>query len=170
VLPEVTGETLVDTAAAAAEAGSLAAYRYEAFRSGDPAKGLVALVLTSGSAGSVVQDAVLDKGTARGARVAESVALARDLVNEPPSSLTPTRFAQAISDRFAGVAELSVEVWDEERIREEHLGGLLGVAIGSEQPPRLVRVEYRPADPYEFEGRSPHLALVGKGITFDSGG
>ena len=170
VLPEVTGETLVDTAAAAAEAGSLAAYRYEAFRSGDPAKGLVALVLTSGSAGSVVQDAVLDKGTARGARVAESVALARDLVNEPPSSLTPMRFAQTISDRFAGVAGLSVEVWDEERITAERLGGLLGVAVGSEQPPRLVRVEYRPADPYEFDGRAPHLALVGKGITFDSGG
>jgi leucyl aminopeptidase len=52
----------------------------------------------------------------------------------------------------------------------ERLGGLLGVARGSNQPPRLVKVEYRPADPLEVGGRVPHLALVGKGITFDSGG
>ena len=103
-------------------------------------------------------------------RVARSVALARDLVNEPPSSLTPQRFADVIADRFAGVDELTVEIWDEERIAAERLGGLLGVAAGSVRPPRLVRVEYRPDDPYEFDGRVPHLALVGKGITFDSGG
>jgi len=98
------------------------------------------------------------------------VGLARDLVNEPPSSLTPERFAHVVTDRFAGVAELTVEVWDEDRIIAERLGGLLGVAAGSVRPPRLVRVDYRPADPYEFAGRVPHLALVGKGITFDSGG
>ena len=68
------------------------------------------------------------------------------------------------------MAGLTVEVWDEERIVAERLGGLLGVARGSTQPPRLVRVEYRPADPIEIDGRVPHLALVGKGITFDSGG
>ena len=65
---------------------------------------------------------------------------------------------------------MTVEVWDEQRIADERLGGLLGVARGSTQPPRLVRVEYRPADPIEIDGRVPHLALVGKGITFDSGG
>ncbi len=102
--------------------------------------------------------------------MAESVALARDLVNEPPSSLTPERFADTFVRRFADVAGVSVEVWDEGRIEAERLGGLLGVARGSAQPPRLVRVEYRPADPVEVDGRVPHLALVGKGITFDSGG
>jgi leucyl aminopeptidase len=65
---------------------------------------------------------------------------------------------------------LTVEVWDEERIAAERLGGLLGVAAGSVRPPRLVKVTYLPSDPYEFDGRQPHLALVGKGITFDSGG
>ena len=68
------------------------------------------------------------------------------------------------------MAEVTVEVWDEDRIAAERLGGLLGVARGSTQPPRLVRVEYRPPDPIEIDGRVPHLALVGKGITFDSGG
>jgi hypothetical protein len=108
-------------------------------------------------------------GAAGGARLAESVSLARDLVNEPPSALTPEIFADTFVRRFADVDELTVEVWDEDRIVEEKLGGLLGVARGSTQPPRLVRVEYAP-DPIEIDGRVPHLALVGKGITFDSGG
>jgi leucyl aminopeptidase len=102
--------------------------------------------------------------------VARSVALARDLVNEPPSSLTPERFGDVMADRFAGVDGLTVEVWDEERITAERLGGVLGVAAGSVRPPRLVKVTYLPTDPYEVDGRVPHLALVGKGITFDSGG
>jgi leucyl aminopeptidase len=167
VLPVVGGESAADTAAAAAEGGSLAAYRYEDFRSGEPAPGLGGLVLTDGVGGD---PGAVEAGIARGARVARSVAMARDLVNEPPSSLTPSRFADVVSDRFAGVPEVTVEVWDEHRIAAERLGGLLGVAAGSEQPPRLVRVTYRPADPFEFDGRVPHLALVGKGITFDSGG
>ena len=112
----------------------------------------------------------MQDGAARGARLAASVNLARDLVNEPPSSLTPEKFADTFVERFSGVAGVTVEVWDEERIVAERLGGLLGVARGSTQPPRLVRVEYRPADPIEIDGRVPHLALVGKGITFDSGG
>ena len=95
--------------------------------------------------------------------------MARDLVNEPPSSLTPEKFADFFVRRFADRPELSIEVWDEDRIVAEHLGGLLGVARGSTQPPRLVRVEYHPSDPIEVDGRVPHLALVGKGITFDWG-
>jgi leucyl aminopeptidase len=167
VLPSEVDAPPSDVAAAAAEGGALATYRYEDFRSSDPTAGLSGLALVSGSGPDA--DGVAD-GAARGSRVARSVALARDLVNEPPSSLTPQRFADVIADRFAGVDELTVEVWDEERITSERLGGLLGVAAGSVRPPRLVRVDYRPADPYEFDGRTPHLALVGKGITFDSGG
>jgi leucyl aminopeptidase len=165
-LPKVSGAEAVDVAAAAAEGGSLASYRYDDFRSSAPSTGLAGLILAGGAADS---DGVTD-GAARGARVARSVGLARDLVNEPPSSLTPERFAQVVSDRFDDVDGLTVEVWDEERIAAERLGGLLGVAAGSVRPPRLVKVTYLPSDPYEFDGRQPHLALVGKGITFDSGG
>jgi leucyl aminopeptidase len=166
ILPKVSGAEAVDVAAAAAEGGSLASYRYDDFRSSAPSTGLAGLILAGGAADS---DGVTD-GAARGARVARSVGLARDLVNEPPSSLTPERFAQVVSDRFDDVDGLTVEVWDEERIAAERLGGLLGVAAGSVRPPRLVKVTYLPSDPYEFDGRQPHLALVGKGITFDSGG
>ncbi len=155
------------SADAVAEGAVLASYRYDAFRTGDTPGQLSTLIIVTGTADEA--PAVRD-GAARGARLAASVGLARDLVNEPPSSLTPEKFADTFVERFSGVAEVTVEVWDEERIAAERLGGLLGVARGSTQPPRLVRVEYRPADPIEIGGRVPHLALVGKGITFDSGG
>jgi leucyl aminopeptidase len=161
---ELRGE---QAAAAVAEGAALASYRYDRFRTGESPGQLGALLVIGGSMSEVE---LLEAGIGDGARVAESVSLARDLVNEPPSSLTPEKFAETFVERFAGVPELSVEVWDENRIAEERLGGLLGVARGSVQPPRLVRVEYRPADPIEINGRVPHLALVGKGITFDSGG
>ena len=167
VLPSVVDQSVADVAAAAAEAGALATYSYDNFRSSDRPTGIAGLVLVAPLSGDV--DGVAE-GATRGARVARSVELARDLVNEPPSSLTPERFADVIAERFADVDAVSVDVWDEPRIEAEHLGGLLGVAAGSVRPPRLVKLTYTPTDPFEFDGRVPHLALVGKGITFDSGG
>ncbi len=154
-------------ASAVAEGAALTAYRYDDFRTGDEPDQLGRFTVVSPSPSDI---GMVADGVERGTRLAEAVNLARDLVNEPPSSLTPTSLADTFVRRFADVAELSVEVWDEGRIVEERLGGLLGVARGSSQPPRLVRVEYQPADPIEVDGRVPHLALVGKGITFDSGG
>ena len=72
--------------------------------------------------------------------VADAVCLARDLINEPPSSLTPTRFAEVAVDHAGGRPGVTVEVWDEQRITDERLGGLLGVARGSAEPPRLIKV------------------------------
>ncbi len=153
--------------ASLAEGALLAAYRFDAYRTGEHHGGVEHLsLLPVGDGGT----AGLATGLARGARVARSVALARDLVNEPASSLTPSVLAGRAADLFAGRPGLAVEVWDEERIAAERLGGLLGVARGSSQPPRLVRVTYEPADPLSVGGRTPHVALVGKGITFDSGG
>ncbi len=167
LLPELAGGSVEATAATVAEGAVLASYRYDEFRTGDTPGQLDRLVVAVGAG---VDPAPVTAGVDRGARIAESVAMARDLVNEPPSSLTPEKFADFFLRRFADVPELSIEVWDEDRIVSEHLGGLLGVARGSTQPPRLVRVEYHPSDPIEVDGRVPHLALVGKGITFDSGG
>ncbi len=172
VMPDLTGlpgDALLsgEQGAAVAEGAALAVYRYDEFRTGESPGQPSVLVIAAAAPGD---GAGLDAGIARGARIAESVCVARDLVNEPPSSLTPARFAEFFAERFAAVPGLSVEVWDEERIAAERLGGLLGVARGSVVPPRLVRVEYQPADPIEDDGRVPHLALVGKGITFDSGG
>jgi leucyl aminopeptidase len=154
-------------AAAVAEGALLASYRYETYRTGEHPERLEALTVVAARPEDASAAA---SGVARGARLAASVALARDLVNQPPSSLTPEQFASLFVERFAGRDDVSVEVWDESRIVAERLGGLLGVARGSTQEPRLLWAEYRPADPIEIDGRVPHLALVGKGITFDSGG
>jgi leucyl aminopeptidase len=166
VAPDGSALTSIAAASSLAEGAVLASYRYSDFRTGDRPEGLGTLLIAA-PAGQL--DAVA-AGSRRGARLAESVGVARDLVNEPPSSLTPTSFADFFLRRFADVPELAVEVWEEDRITEERLGALLGVARGSSQPPRFVTVEYTPSDPIEIDGRIPHLALVGKGITFDSGG
>lgn len=100
---------------------------------------------------------------ARASAVAEAAALVKDLVNAPPLDLYPATFADRAAELADGLP-LSVEVWDEKRLAEDGFGGILGVGQGSTRPPRLVKVTYSPAT------ASRHLALVGKGITFDSGG
>ncbi|MEU3459167.1 leucyl aminopeptidase [Streptomyces sp. NPDC006733] len=117
----------------------------------------VDLLLPEG--GGAADHTALDEGR----RLAAATLLARDLVNEPGQDLTPALFA----DRAAAVAAdsgLRCEVWDEERIAAEHLGGLLAVGRSSPRPPRLVKLTYHPDRP------AGHYALIGKGVTFDAGG
>jgi len=151
---------------AVVEGAVLAGYRFVSHKSDDEGGGIERFVV----AGAGLDAPELAEGARRGVVVADAVCLARDLVNEPPSSLTPTRFAEAAEEHAAGRSGVTVEVWDEQRIIDERLGGLLGVARGSAEPPRLVKVAYEPADPVTVDGRVPHVILVGKGITFDSGG
>jgi leucyl aminopeptidase len=97
--------------------------------------------------------------------------MARDLVNEPAGAMTPRRLADVARD-LADRHGLSVTVLDEVAIASEGLGGLAGVAQGSEEPPRLIELVYQPSTPAPGvgDGHVPTIALVGKGITFDSGG
>ncbi|HET6810341.1 MAG TPA: leucyl aminopeptidase [Acidimicrobiales bacterium] len=155
----------VDPAAAGqalAEGASLAAYRYTTFKSDTNGAGRPRLERVTVVGG----DPVLAAGLERGAVVASAVALARDLVNEPPGSLTPTRMAD-IATRLAARSGLEATAYDSAAIDAERLGGLAGVARGSEEEPRLVRLEYTPR---RADASVPTVALVGKGITFDSGG
>jgi leucyl aminopeptidase len=99
----------------------------------------------------------------KGLLLARCTSLARDLTNEPANRLTPEIFARRAEEE-AQKAGLEVEVWDEKRCEEEGMGAFLGVARGSKEPPRLVHLRYRAGEDI------PTLALVGKGITFDSGG
>ncbi|MEK7728806.1 MAG: leucyl aminopeptidase [candidate division KSB1 bacterium] len=89
---------------------------------------------------------------------------ARDLQNTPANDLSPSRFAELAQEQAETVG-LACEVWDEMKIREEKMGALLGVAQGSPQPPRFVILE-KNAEAKE----QPTLVLIGKGVTFDSGG
>jgi leucyl aminopeptidase len=135
----------------------LGGYQYTSFKSKPGPNDLERVVLVGG-AGKRIQTAV-DHALA----VTEAVCLARDLVNEPGGSLTPTKLAE----RAAKVGEQAgfvVVVWDQKKIKAERLGGLLGVNRGSTQQPRLLELRYEPDRPRAT------VALVGKGITFDSGG
>ena len=94
----------------------------------------------------------------------ECINLTRRLVNEPPDAMYPETFA-AEAKRLASEYAMSVDVWDQARLEQERCGALLAVSKGSSKPPRLVMLRYSGGQ----EGDKP-LALVGKGVTFDSGG
>lgn len=109
----------------------------------------------------------LKNGLARGQAVGESINFTRDLANEPPNILTPTEMA----NRAAKMAEetgLKCEILDEAKMTKLGMGSLLSVSIGSEQPAKLIVLKYTPAKSTAKKGEL--LALVGKGITFDTGG
>lgn len=95
--------------------------------------------------------------------VSEAVNEARDIINEPGSVVTPEYLAQA-ARTIAKESDLDLKVWDERKLQKDGYNGLLQVGRGSAYPPRLIRLAYR------AKKAKAHLALVGKGVTFDTGG
>jgi leucyl aminopeptidase len=147
---------------AACEGALLGAYDFTAYRQASldgrkPPVQAVTVVVPDGK----------DKAAMTAARRAEvvtaAVALTRDLVNTPPGDLHPADLA-AVAQTQCGDAGCEVEVLDEKALRKGRYGGILGVGQGSANPPRLVRIAYR------HPKAKRTIALVGKGITFDSGG
>jgi leucyl aminopeptidase len=102
----------------------------------------------------------------RGQQLGDGINLTRRLVNLAPEDMYPQAFAEEAS-AVAGHLGIDIEVWDENRLAKENCGALLAVSRGSSRPPRLVIMRYR--GPGRRDG-APELALVGKGVTFDSGG
>ena len=102
----------------------------------------------------------------RGRVIAESQNFARDLINEPSNRLTP-RMLAARAETMAKEMGLSVEILDERKISELKMGALIGVAQGSVEPPRVIVVRFTPENP---RPGGPVLGLVGKAVTFDTGG
>jgi leucyl aminopeptidase len=98
--------------------------------------------------------------------LAESQNFARDLINEPSNKLTP-RLLAAKAEAMAKEAGLGIEILDERKIAELKMGALIGVAQGSVEPPRVIVLRYTPANPRKD---GPVLGLVGKAVTFDTGG
>ena len=107
-----------------------------------------------------------EKGLSRGRVIAEAQNFARDLVNEPSNKLTP----QILADKAAAMAKeagLAVDILDEKRIADLKMGALLSVAQGGPEPPRMIVVTYTPAN---LVPGAPVIGLVGKAVTFDTGG
>lgn len=100
----------------------------------------------------------------RGTSIGKSINLTRRLVNEPPSVIYPESFANRVAD-FAKETALEIEIWDENRLESEGCRAMLAVGQGSSRPPRLLIMRHQGGP----EGQAP-IALVGKGVTFDSGG
>ncbi|MGH1503728.1 MAG: leucyl aminopeptidase [Acidimicrobiales bacterium] len=134
----------------------LASYRYDSYKKAPEWLKLrrVAVVAKGAGAKRAMDDAKA---------IVEGVALARDLTNTPGGDLTPVEFV-ARARAAAGAAGVKVSAWDEKKIAREKLGGLLAVNKGSTHPPRFLVLRHAPARP------KGSIALVGKGITFDSGG
>ena len=142
---------------ALAEGALLGAYAFTAYKSASRPRPLRRITIAS------EVDAVSRAALRRARAVADAVNRTRDLVNTPPNDLYPETFA-ARATELATSAGLEVEVLDEKALRRGGYGGILAVGAGSERKPRLVRVTYRPARAVAS------VALVGKGITYDSGG
>jgi leucyl aminopeptidase len=146
-----------EQAGAVALGGLLGAYSFAKYRTtGERRAPVTELVVLSDAEGA---GAAIERASA----LTDSVSLVRDLVNTPPSDLWPARFAE-IAEETGSKAGLSVEVLDEKELEEGGYGGIVAVGQGSARPPRLVRLAYGHPE------ATKTIALVGKGITFDSGG
>lgn len=137
------------------EGALLGGYKYVAKKPGEKSKLNSITVLSSHK--------VSKQTIERSQILAHSVNRVRDLVNTPPNVLYPQSFAAIVSEE-AGSHDVSVTVLDEKALKAGKYGGILAVGQGSARPPRLVKIEYTP------KKAKQHLALVGKGITFDTGG
>ncbi|MGW0020407.1 leucyl aminopeptidase [Rhodococcus sp. NPDC003382] len=150
---------------AAVEGFALGAYTFTEFRSaksapGDDARPPARIEFLVASPRARETKAALT----RSAAIAEAVATAREFVNTPPSHLYPAEFADR-AKALGTAAGLKVEVLDEKALAKQGFGGIVGVGQGSSRPPRLVRLSYS-----SKKRKAPKVALVGKGITFDTGG
>ncbi|GMA27673.1 hypothetical protein GCM10025874_09260 [Arenivirga flava] len=145
--------------AAVAEGAGLGAYRFAGYKSAGNGE-------DRGPASAVVIPTAVEDAAAileRARVVAEAVHRVRDLVNTPANDLYPGNLAERAAE-LAAVAGVDAAILDEDALAAGGFGGLLGVGSGSPRGPRMVRLDWNPA------GAERHLALVGKGITFDTGG
>jgi leucyl aminopeptidase len=149
-----------DCAAAIAEGTLLGLYRFLRHKKAEEDGDLESLTLVEHDAAKLP---ALERGIERGRILGEATNFCRDLANEPSNYLTPTEMADRAKD-LAAAAGLECEVYGPGWMSEKGMGGVLGVAAGSTQEPRFIVLRYNGA------GDAKPLALVGKGITFDTGG
>ncbi|HEX5532951.1 MAG TPA: leucyl aminopeptidase [Actinomycetales bacterium] len=152
----------VEQAAAVVEGALLGAYSYTAYKQRTASKRATPVERIEVVTGKA-RDKKLKAAVERAHVIAAAVAATKDLVNCPPVDLFPAAFADIATEQAKAVS-VKVSVLDEKALAKGGYGGLIGVGQGSSRPPRLVTLTYSP------RGAKKHVALVGKGITFDSGG
>ncbi|MDX1624067.1 MAG: leucyl aminopeptidase [Gemmatimonadota bacterium] len=169
---ESTGASVEELAQALAEGAGLAGYRFDRFKTVDPdaepgaperreKRSLESVTVVEREAAMGEE---IERGLERGGRMVEAVNYTRDLGNLPPNELYPA----ALAERATELAEehgLECEVLDRSRLEERGMGGILGVGQGSAKDPRLIVLRYRGGS-----GDAAPIAVVGKAITFDTGG
>jgi leucyl aminopeptidase len=147
-------------AAAAVEGAILGEFEPDRYKTDDDKKFVEAFAVAAPGGAAELDDAI-----ARGRILAEAQNFTRTLVNEPANRLTPAKVAEAAL-KMASEYQLECEILERERMETLGMGALLGVAQGSAEPPVFIVIRYRPA---RTESKA-HLGLVGKGVTFDTGG
>jgi leucyl aminopeptidase len=141
---------------------SLVTHRYTALKTVDKKAPKLTSVTLVGATG-----ATITAGVRRGEVIAAATNLARDFANMPPAYLTARIFADKAVE-IAGASGLKAEVFNKDQLQAMGCGGIVGVNRGSVEPPRMVKLSYRPKA--GAKAGKPHLILVGKGVMYDSGG
>ncbi len=139
----------------------LGSYEFDKYKSAESAGNKIAKLII---ASSKIKDDAVSKQIERAQVLSDSINFVRDLVNEPPVYLTPTRLAD-IAEEVAQEGNLDCNIFGLDEIEKRGMGGLMAVSRGSNEPPRFIHLTYTPK-----KKPKKYLAIVGKGITFDSGG
>jgi leucyl aminopeptidase len=158
-LADVAQVHAAEAAQAVVEGVTLANYRFVGLKNDKTGSPVTSLSIVVGPK----RTAEARSGAAVGQATAGATWLARDLANTPPAYMT-ARLLAARAVEVAQAAGLGVEVFNKDQLAAMGCGGIVGVNAGSTEPPRMVRLTYAPADP------TGHVVLVGKGVTYDSGG
>jgi len=157
----------LNSVAAVAEGAALGAYVFSEFRSSSKSEHKAAIKSITVFS-KLAQSSEAKSAIARARIIADYTFLVRDLINTPPSHLTPDSFSKklvaAVKAAGGAKAGLKVSVLDEKELKTQGFGGIIGVGQGSANPPRLLHISYNP------KSAKKRFAFVGKGITFDTGG
>ncbi len=147
-----------DLLVAVQEGALLGGYKFDKYLSGKKEASIGVVAVTDGQTANRTKKQITDRGILH-----DCVNFARDVLNEPPNVIKPPSLANEFS-RMGKKCGLQVTVWNDIRLAKEKCGGILGVGQGAKAKPRLVIGEYAP------RGAKKHLCLVGKGVTYDTGG
>ncbi len=158
------GEAREDTAQTIVEGVLAADFETDKYKTDKKNDKNIETVLVAGY--SDAERAAGEKGLSKGRIIADAQNFARDLINEPSNKLTPRILAQK-AEAMAREAGLAVEILDEKKIADLKMGALLSVAQGSVEPPRMIMITYSPPN---AKPGAPVIGLVGKAVTFDTGG